>query len=315
LRSGVRYLQGIQDFTMRGGATAQDVPVRAFDAWSFADWQINPTYVLRYGIYSTSLDGSVSIAPRGGVLVRFAPDWQASVSTSRRVELDEGDPLRSGFTPATLGASFACADAEAACHELQVLYGDDEADHVAVTGSWREFDRTVRVFLEDDPFAASEGLFLVPGDELPEVHASVRRRLGRNIVARWTSSFAEGGGGAFRAANLKLYENDVKLLSTGVETTFQPTSTGIYVALQRVEQRLDPVGRRSAGGRQRIPSAELERLELTVSQDLSPFVELTTDWAIRLGLELARGGTLFQSLSFEPGEIRHRVTTAVAVRF
>lgn len=313
LRSGLRFRETVRDYADDPSADATAVEARHVDAWSFADWTLDSTYVVQYGLYSTARDGSVSIAPRGGLLVRFAPDWQASVSATRRFELTEvGDWQRGEFTPALLESALGCADAEASCYELQVLHGQDEADHVRLGASWREFDRTVRLFLDDDAFSG-EGLFLVPGDRLPEVHATVRRQVGANFVTSWTSSFAEGGGGTFLAANRRAYTNDVRYLSSALETTYRPTSTGVYVAFHRVEQRLEAVRRASA--RRVEPENQLETFEVGVSQDLSAVLDVATDWAVRIGVELLRGGTLFESVPTDTEGFRHRLTTGVAVRF
>jgi hypothetical protein len=313
LRSGLRYRESLRDYpTRHGPAVDGGVLERSIDAWSLADWQLGNTYVVQYGMFTTARDGSVSLAPRGGLLVRLRPQWQASFSATRRLSLTEDPTLRGEFVPGTLGSTLACEDAEAYCYEVQVIHGEETGDHLGVGGSWREFDRTVRLFLEDDFFAAGEGLFLVPGDRLPELHTTVSREIGSSVVTHWTTSFAQGGGGAFLAANRRVYENDVAYLSTVLDTTIRPSSTGIYVAFHRVEQRLDLLRR---GLRRPAATAELERLELAVSQNLDRLFDLNSDWAVRVGFELLRGGTLFEALPVDPGQLRHRITTGLAVRF
>ncbi|KAB2967812.1 MAG: carboxypeptidase regulatory-like domain-containing protein [Thermoanaerobaculia bacterium] len=313
MRSGLRYRESLRDYATGWALPEQDsVLDRSIDAWSYADWEFAPTWVMQYGMYSTARDGSVSLAPRAGLLVRFRPDWEASVSASQRVSLADVETPRGEFVPAVLGAAFGCADAEESCYELQMLHGQGEGENVRVGSSWRQFDRTVRVFLREDLFAAGEGFFMVPGDQLPEIHASIRRELGEHVVASFTSAYAAGGGGAFRAANLRLYRNDVAYLTTALDATIKPTSTGIYLAFYRVEQSLDQLHR----GRLRPASAaELERIELAVSQDVARLFGMTSDWAVRVGLELLRGATLFETLPVDPDQLRHRVTTGVAVRF
>ena len=313
MRSGVRYRESLRDYAAGWGVPGLDsVLNRSIDAWSFADWEFAPAYVLQYGMYSTARDGSVSLAPRAGLLVRFRPQWEASFSASQRVSLADAETLRGEFVPTLLSAAFGCADAEESCYELQLLHGQGEGANFRIGSSWREFDRTVRVFLREDLFAAGEGLFMVPGDQLPEVHATVRRELGNHVVANLTSAYAEGGGGSFRAANMRLYRNDVAYLTTSFDATIKPTSTGIFVAFYRVVQSLDQVHR----GRTRPATAsELERVELAVSQDLARLFGMSSDWAVRVGLELLRGATLFETLPIDPEQLRHRVTTGVAVRF
>jgi len=312
LRAGVRYRESIGDYsTRRAGEMVPDIQLRSVDAWSYADWDLDSTWVVQYGLFTTARDGTISLTPRGGVLMRLTPQLQASISASQRFDMSSQDELLGDFVPASLDQTFGCESSESTCYEIGLQGGDLETNHFAVGASWREFDRTVRLFLDDDLFGTGEGLFLVPGDQLPQLHASFGHRIGPNLVARWTSRFAEGGGGAFRAANRRVYENQVELISTAVDATYRPTSTGVYMAFHRVEQQLGSFGRSS----RRNAGAELERFELAVSQDLAPFFDVATDWAVRVGMELLRGETLFEPLPVDSSESRHRITTGVAVRF
>lgn len=315
LRTGLRYRESLRDYVRRPGSQSEAVMLRSLDAWGAADWEIDSTYVVQYGVFATAHDGSVSLAPQGGLVVRFRPEWQASVSAARRVALTEADPLLGEFRPATLGSALGCADAEASCYEIQLARSSDGAETFRLGGSWREFDRTLRLFLRDDFLASGEGLFLVPGDRLPEMHVTFGRALGDRVNARWTTTYAEGGGGAFVAANRRSYTNEVSYVSTEIDASIRPTSTGIFVAFHRVTQDLRWIPIPGRRGSPVPPSAELQRVELAVSQDLSTFLDLSTDWAVRVGVELLRGGTLFQSLPVGEDELRHRVTTGVAVRF
>jgi hypothetical protein len=313
LHAGLRYRESALDYaTRRAGVLGDPVTDRSVDAWTYADWNVDPTYVVQYGLFTTAHDGVVSLAPRGGLVVHFRPDLQASMSATRRISVSEDQSLRGEFVPTTLGSALACEDAEASCYELQLLHGDGEADHVQIGGSWREFDRTVRLFMQNDLFAADEGLFLVPGDQVPEVHATVRREIGDAVVATLTTSYADGGGGAFVAANQRVYRNDIAYVTTAIDTKIRPTSTGIYVAFHRVQQGLE---RYTRGRLRPANSAQLDRLEIAVSQNLAGIFHLASDWAVRVGVELLRGDTLFDTLPVDSGELRHRVTTGVAVRF
>jgi Carboxypeptidase regulatory-like domain len=313
LRAGLRYRESVFDYaTRRAGVTGDPVLDRSVDVWSFADWNIDPTYVVQYGLFTTAHDGVVSLAPRGGLVVHIHPDLQLSASATKRIAVSEDPSVLGEFVPTTLGSALACEDAEASCYELQLLHGDGEANHVQIGGSWREFDRTVRLFMQDDLFAADEGLFLVPGDQVPEVHATVRRELGDTVVATLTTSYADGGGGAFRAANQRVYRNDVAYMTTSLDTTIRPTSTGVYIAFHRVQQGLE---RYTRGRLRPATSAQLDRLEIAVSQNLAGLFHFASDWAVRVGVELLRGDTLFDTLPVDSSELRHRVTTGVAVRF
>ena len=58
----------------------------------------------------------------------------------------------------------------------------------------------------------------------------------------------------------------------------------------------------------------MERLEVALSQDLSALFELASGWAVRVGMEFVRGGTLSRD-PIDEGANRRRITTSVAVRF
>lgn len=313
LRAGLRYREQVADYVAtRAFPTVEgDGQYRSVDAYGVGDWSLNSTFVLQYGLYTTYRDGTVSLTPRGGVVVRLTPALQATLVASRRVALDEPeDLLLSEFAASLYEQTVACEDSEQACYQVQLLQGEGEGDHVTFGASFREYDRTVRLFFSEDFFARSEGLFLVPGDELPEVHASVRRRLGPNVVAQLSSNFAYGGGGAFLAQNRRVYENEVSFLSTELDTRIESTATGVYLAFHRVEQQLVPL----RSGR-RVPEVALERVELVLSQDLNRLFDLASSWAVRLGMELSRGATLFQAEPEDREALRHRLTTGFAVRF
>src|SRR5690606_31922525 len=177
LNSGLRYRESLRDYVRRPGQESEGVALRSVEAWSVADWEIDPTWVLQYGVFTAAHDGTVSLAPRGGLVLRMRPDWQASLTASQRFALTDEDPLLGEFAPATLGSALGCSDAESSCYEFQIAHSVDGSEKLRIGGSWREFDRTVRLFLRDDFLRAAEGMFLVPGDQLPELHASFQGKL------------------------------------------------------------------------------------------------------------------------------------------
>ncbi|MCB9377490.1 MAG: carboxypeptidase regulatory-like domain-containing protein [Holophagales bacterium] len=312
LRAGLRYREQAASYAesrLLRGLEGLD-SLRSFDAYGLGDWALDSTFVLQYGLYTTYRDGTVSLTPRGGLLVHFSPEWQATVLASRRVALDEARSPLSEFGVSLYEQTLACEDSEESCYQLELRYGLGDQSDFSMGASYREFDRTVRLFFSEDFFARSEGLFLVPGDVLPELHASVRRRLSPNVVTRLSSNFASGGGGAFLAQNSKVYENEVSFLSTALDTRIESSATGVYLAFHRVEQRLDPVrvGRR-------VPEVALERMELVLTQDLNRIFDLAANWAVRVGMELSKGATLFQAEPDDREALRHRLTTGFAVRF
>jgi hypothetical protein len=310
IRTGLRYRAAERQNVLIPTATELD---RYLDLWSRGEVETGSAVVLEYGLFTTMRDGSVSLLPRGGLVLQLSPAWQASVSASQRFVATDEDPLAGDFMPLRFQGVLACEESDAACYEAQIIHGDGEDNSFRLRSSWREFDRTVRLFLRDDFYAGNEGIFFVPGDSLPEFQATLRRRLGEVVVASWNSSYAEGGGGAYRAGNNRWYENEVVYLSASLDTMFEPTATGVFVAFQRVEQNLDPV--RRTGRRRGAPAAsDLERYELALSQDLSTLFDLATNWAVRVGMEVVRGDTLLEPVA-DADDYRRRLTTSVAVRF
>jgi hypothetical protein len=134
-------------------------------------------------------------------------------------------------------------------------------------------------------------------------------------VTRISTHYASGGGGAFLAQNRRVYENRVAYLSGAVETTFERSSTGVYLAVHSLDQRLDPLWRPTSRYRFTSEHVELDRVELVVSQELAPLFDLASDWAVHVGMEVARGATLFQADPDNRDILRHRVLTGFAVRF
>jgi hypothetical protein len=283
------------------------------DLWSHGEVDVNSTMVVQYGMYSTMSDGSVSLTPRGGLLVRLGPSWQASASASHRFVTSQEDPLAGDFTPMLFVGAVGCEQSDTTCYELELLRGQGEDRGLRVRGSWREFDRTVRLFLREDLSIHPEGIFFVPGDRLPEAETAVHGRLGSHVATTWTTSYAAGGGGTYTALNNRSYVNEVEYYTTALSAQILPSATGVYLAFQRVDQSLDPVQRRNR--RRALPAnARFDRLELAVSQDLSAVFDLASRWAVRVAMEVVRGGTVLVPAE-DADDLRHGVSTSVAIRF
>jgi len=286
---------------------------RYLDVWSRGDVDLSSALVFQYGMFSTLRDGSVSLTPRGGILVHLTPSWRASVSASQRFVASDLDPLADDYTPLLFLGAMGCEQADTTCYEAQLMNGDTDSSGFSVRGSWRQFDRTVRMLLRDDFSTPPDGVFFVPGDQIPEMQATFKRRLGTNVAASWVSSYAAGGGGDFRAANRRDYTNEIEYYTTAINTQILPSSTGFYLAFQRVSQRLDPLP--NPNRRRALPAeTQLERVEFAVSQDLSAIFDMASSWAVRVAMELVRGGTLLAPVT-DDSDIRHGLTTSVAVRF
>ena len=145
----------------------------------------------------------------------------------------------------------------------------------------------------------------MPGDRLPELQLAVTHRLSKNILTRLESTYAEGGGGTFYASNRDAYENEIRYLITSVDTHFNATSTGVFLAFHQLQQNLLP----QAGA---LPLEEVlsERLQLKVSQDLNVLLDLPADWALQLNMELFRG-----TQDEDKDALRRRILGGIAVKF
>lgn len=310
IQAGLRYREAERYRTSLVSPATRD---SYLDVWSNGEIDLNSTMVVQYGLFSTMSDGSVSLTPRGGMMLHLSPSWRASALASHRFVASDEDPLAQDFVPLLFLGALGCEDADTTCYQVQLMHGTDEQNGLRIRGSWRQFDRTVRLFLREDFALNPEGLFFVPGDELPEAQTTVHRRLGSSVAATWTTSYAAGGGGIYRAVNRRRYVNEVEYYTTSVTAQILPSSTGIYLAFQRVEQALEPL----TAGRSRRQSpagARLDRLELALSQDLSAIFDLASRWAVRIAMELVRGGTVLVPAD-DADALRRGLSTSVAIRF
>src|SRR6185503_9333046 len=178
--------------------------------------------------------------------------------------------------------------------------GGEEGTNLAGGAVHRQPAETVHLYFDDDFLDHLESLYLVQGDELPEVQMVVERRVAPRVLARLESSYAEGGGGLIYAVDDKPYENRVSYLVTSLDTRFQRSSTGVFLAFHHLTQGVDPVAQPvvAANGDKRfdaagLPTMELERLQLMLSQDLNVLIGLAADWSVHLNFEVSRGSLPF----------------------
>jgi hypothetical protein len=270
---------------------------------------VQPAVLVEYGLYTTLRDGSLSLAPRGGIVIELGKNWQAETTLSHTVHRDEESLYRT-FLPVLFSRAEDCDLAEEFCYQLlftRSLKGEDE--QISFGAIHRRFAETLRLYFSDDFFDRLESLYLVPGDELPEVQLAVSRRLSPHVLARFESNLGLGGGGIFYATDRAAYENSVRYLVTSVDAQFQKTDTGLFVAFHRLLQQPTPIDT----GIEDPVALELERLQVLLTQDLNLLLDLTKDWAVRLNMEVSRGSDPFGN----PGddEIRKRILGGVAVRF
>jgi hypothetical protein len=313
LRTGLRYRESTGAYARRlTGIGSAVLATQALDAYSDGGWQANEKVLVQYGLFSTMTDGSIAITPRGGFVLQLGPLWQTTFTAAHRVVSQERQ-FNDDFMPLVLDGSMSCGEAESACYQLAVMRSSRADNQLAVGASFRELDETIRMYFNGNFFESSEGIFLVPGDRVPEVHASVRQRLTPGIVAKVSASVSSGGGGVFQSVNRRHYENEVSMVSSGIDATFERTATGVYLTFQRLGQQLVPVSQSSASSAFER-TTDMQRLELGVSQDLSSIWDLTQDWAVNLAMGLARGASFFHS-DVDSEALQRRVVTSVAVRF
>jgi hypothetical protein len=309
LRTGLRYRQRYGQF-LGASRFLQGAPEEHLEVYGLASSRLQPAMLVEYGLYTRLRDGRLSLSPRGGLVLRLGPVWEAAADATVRLQ-DDAQVAGLDFVPALYSDREACEQGEEHCYRLVLTRTVDDGDTVALTAIHRRLGESQRLYFSEQFFDYLENLFLVPGDDLPELQLAVDRQVTPNVRTRFESAYAAGGGGVFHASQRRRYENQVRYLVTSLDTRFEPTATGVFVALHRLEQSLDPLGSLSLV--QLPTSIELESLEVSLSQDLNVLLDLAADWAVHLDMELSRGGSPRGSLSED--EIRRRILGGIAVRF
>jgi len=284
------------------------------DLFGRAGTRIEPTVLVEYGLYTTLRDGSLSLVPSGGLVLQLGDAWQASALASGRVSSDKSQGPRD-FLPAFYSESNGCTQGEQSCYKISLTrHSDDGNTDLSLGAIHREIGETLRLFFNDDFFDHLESLYLVRGDQIPELQFGVSRRVTPEILAHLESNVGSGGGGVFYAADNEPYENSVRYLVTSLDTHFQGTDTGIYISFHHLEQELDPLAQSLQQPGQGPNRLEVQRLQLMLTQDLNILMDLAADWAVKVNMEVSRGSMLFDG----PGrsdEIRRRILGGFAVKF
>ena len=97
------------------------------------------------------------------------------------------------------------------------------------------------LYFDDDFLNHFESLYLVQGDKLPELQVVVQRHVAPRVLARLESTYADGGGGLLYAIDDSPYENRVSYLVTSLDTRFQSSSTGVFLAFHHLQQGATPL--------------------------------------------------------------------------
>ncbi|HKV11048.1 MAG TPA: carboxypeptidase-like regulatory domain-containing protein, partial [Thermoanaerobaculia bacterium] len=308
LQAGLRYRErqfGLSNVE-RPGKAYEKPTLSSIDLFSRGGVSLQPAFLVQYGLYSTLSDGSLSLMPQGGFVLQVNDSkWQVEASASHRVYQDVAQP---DFLPSLFEQNDLCEQGSESCYEVRFSRAAGEDNSFSLGAVHRVVGDTLRLYFSEDFFDRLQSLYLVRGDEIPELRMSLNRRLSPQVTTSWQTSVAAGGGGISVAPNGQPFENQVKYLITSLDTQFQKTSTGVYVSFHHLSQQLDPAAGTSGPSVARIES---ERLRLMLSQDLSFLLDLAADWAIQLNMELSRGATPAEAQD----TLRHRFLGGIAVKF
>ncbi len=309
IEAGLLYRQ--RDSELRDLAFGKVDGEERIGVFGLAGMQVEPRVYVEYGVYSTAQDGGLSLMPHGGMVVQLGSGWQARTAISQR--LDPGDATASdrGFTSAQVNDSKACQQSGEACYELSFARSLEGDNSIKIGALHRKYAETLRLYFSDDFFERLESLFLVRGDSLPELQLQIVRRIAPKVLAKIESNLAAGGGGIFYATDAQSYENQVRYLVTSIDTQFQQTSTGVFVAFHHLEQALHPIASQTVQGE--FPAIEMQRLQLMLTQDLNILADLSSKWAFRLNMELSRGSTPYTLTADD--ELYKKLTGGFSVSF
>jgi hypothetical protein len=314
--TGFRYRerQSLFDLETRHAREALNiVPSQRVDLFGQGGMQLNPGVLVEIGLYSTMRDGSLSLAPSGGMILRLGNNWRAQASGTLKVH-DEDDPtLHADFNTALFGAHDACGTLEEYCYRLKLAHQSADVENMSVGLVHRRYAETLHLYFNEDFFSRLESVYLVEGDDLPEVQLAATRRLAPKVLARLSSNVAAGGGGILYATDQTSYENQVRYLVASLDTQFEHTSTGVFVAFHHLAQQLTPV--ELHGEPSSVPEMELERLQVMLTQDLDVLSRLAAQWAVHLNMELSRGSAPEIDPQYDDEELRKRVMGGLTVSF
>ena len=285
LQTGIRYRER-QFGTLTPGRPVDEPASASVDLFGRGGVRVQPAVLMEYGMYSTLSDGSLSLMPQGGIVLQLGSSWQLEGSGSKRVYQEA--PVTPTFLPSLYQESELCEQGSEACYQISLARkpAKDATDgSLSLTASHRTVGETLRLYFSDEAFDRLESLYLVRGDELPELRLQMSKHLTPKVVTTLESSMASGGGGIFLAADRRPYENQVRYMVASLDTQFLSSSTGVFVAFHHLSQELQPIGQPNGIA----PKMELDRVRLMLTQDLGFMFDLASDWAVQLNMELSRG--------------------------
>jgi hypothetical protein len=314
LQAGLRYRDRQFDLgdgerlgsTPASKTSADPQDMSSIDLFSRGGLRVQPAVLMEYGLYSTLSDGSLALTPQGGVVLQLGSNWQVETSAAKRIYRDQ--PTTPDFLPTLFEQRDLCEQGSDSCYQMNLTrkVGDDTLTLGAVQHNVGD---TLRLYFSEDFFDRGESLYLVRGDKVPELRFGFKHKLTPNIVTKLDSSMASGGGGVFLASDGLPYQNQVRYLVTSLDTKFLGSSTGVFIAFHRLEQQLDPVG---DPGRA-VSQLDFQRFQLMVNQNLNFLLNLASDWALQVNMELSRGFDPTTGLASDA--LRRRILGGIAVKF
>jgi hypothetical protein len=312
LQAGMRYRQrefglGDADRTVNSKTNTGWQDFSSVDLFSRGGVRVQPAVLMEYGLYSTLSDGTVALTPQGGMVLQLTSDWQLEATAAHRIYRDQ--PAVPDFLPTLFAQRDLCEQGSASCYQMNMTRKVGNDDSLTFGAAQRTVGDTLRLYFSDDFFDRSESLYLVRGDKLPELRVGFQHKISPKVTTKLDSSLAAGGGGLFVASDGLPYENKVRYLVTSLDTQFLGSSTGVFVAFHHLAQQLDPVGNPGHA----VAQMDFERLQLMVNQNLNFLLNLASDWAVQLNMELSRG--LDPTTRTASDTVRRRILGGIAVKF
>jgi hypothetical protein len=289
---------------------------QSIDFFSRGGTRLQPAFLVEYGLYTTLLDGSVSLTPQGGMVLQMDDGWQARGSATHRVYQES--PINPQFLPALFKESELCEQDARACYELSLSRHGSDDDAISFSGLERIVGQTLRLYFSDQVFDRLESIYLVPGDRVPEARLTVSHRLSPGVKTSFESSFATGGGGVFVGADGRPYRNQLRYMVTSLDTRFLHTSTGVFLAFQHLTQGQVPLASGigvlgATASMAPMAPVDFDRLQLMLSQDLSILWNLASQWALQVDMELSRGTAPY--LVSTDTQLHRSILGGIAIKF
>lgn len=302
LQAGIRFEEARQEFSLGNETPYQDVEIFGYD-----QWQANKRVLVEFGFATRLTDGTLSLTPRGKVVVQLGDLWQAETEISAQMNQEQPAVTRIRSQPLIQNAE--CRSREEYCYRVVLSRENNQGHTISLGALDRKVGETLELYFNDEFLGELESLFLFEGDRIPEIQFSMSRHVTPHVLARLESNFGSGGGGLLYATD-QTFTNSVRYLVTSLDTKIKPSSTGVFLAFHQLEQDLE-----TTDLTQGLSSGRLEKLQLMLTQDLSTLLNMANQWALQLNMEWSKGQLPFQLESDTEDESRRRISGGLSVRF